>query len=144
MQFQASSLSPCHTDQALGRTTEVTTMSVDHHSERKLAAIENARLATRTGDEHAIIDALLELASSWLFDARRHRLSSTLLALRAVIDQLENPNKFRRDQGYWEAHGATRRKFKRWSCAIHAQLTEVVDDTEFSAPYEAQLLEAGF
>ena len=43
-----------------------------------------------------------------------HPEAGTLRAIRAVIDQLDNPASFARDKDAYEKHGASEATFKKW------------------------------
>jgi len=52
----------------------------------------------------------------------------TLVAMRAVIDKLERPEVFPRDQDAWEMHGAKPRSFKTWKQRINGLVLSMAVD----------------
>ncbi|EOD28773.1 hypothetical protein EMIHUDRAFT_234608 [Emiliania huxleyi CCMP1516] len=99
-----------------------------------LAALDTARESLRSS-EYSEADqrtALCWLANE-LGTTRPER--GTLAAIRAVLEKLDRPDVFRRDQDAWEAHGAKPRSFKSWKSKIHGLLLTDADDAflEFTA-----------
>jgi hypothetical protein len=52
----------------------------------------------------------------------------TFLAIRSVIDKLERPEAFSRDQDAWELHGAKPRNFKIWKQRINGLVLSIAVD----------------
>ena len=104
------------------------------------AALVEVRAALLAGAD--VSDKLRLLAQS--LGVTRPELS-TLHALHAVLDKIEHPGKYRRDQDAWEAHGAKERSYRSWKKHIvaltQAQL-DVAVDTELPAHDEKELLDA--
>jgi hypothetical protein len=83
-----------------------------------LNALEDARCALKDPlrSEAEVNQALAKLAAE-LGTTRPEK--GTLVAIRSVIDKLERPEVFPRDQDAWEMHGAKPRSFKTWKQRIN-------------------------
>ena len=92
----------------------------------QLAALEKARDAvSRNAGDREVTGSVIELARSL---GSVHPETGSIRAIRAVLDKLEHPAQFRRDQDAWEKHSASKRTFKTWKGGIHRIL-----DTAFAA-----------
>ena len=104
-----------------------------------LSALSDARSAVRARSD---ADApVIMLAQS--LGASRPR-PSTLRAIHAVLDKLEHPGAYARDQDAWEAHGASSSSYLKWKNSIHGLLlsaaADVISDddlVEFTAVHSA-------
>ena len=79
----------------------------------------------RNGTDREVTACVIELARSL---GSVHPEIGSIRAIRAVLDKLEHPAQFRRDQDAWERHSASKRTFKTWKGGIHRIL-----DTAFAA-----------
>ena len=84
----------------------------------RLLAFEAARRQFVDGDATA---AARDLAHAF---GAVHPQTSTLRAIQAVIDQLDNPSAFARNKDAYEKHGATQVTFNRWKKKLMAFVVE--------------------
>lgn len=96
-------------------------------SQSALNAFEEARCALKDPlrSEAEVNQALGKLAAE-LGTTRPER--GTLVAIRSVIDKLERPEAFPRDQDAWEMHGAKPRSFKTWKQRINGLVLSMAVD----------------
>ena len=74
-----------------------------------------------------------------------HPEAGTLRAIRAVIDQLDNPASFARDKDAYEKHGASEATFNKWKKKLAAFVVQEEVDTGTAAVDDAmgaELLDA--
>ena len=84
----------------------------------RLLAFEALRRQLVLGDATA---AARDLAHAF---GAVHPQTSTLRAIQAVIDQLDNPSAFFRNKDAYEKHGATQVTFNRWKKKLMAFVVE--------------------
>ena len=81
----------------------------------RLLAFEAARRQLVDGDATA---AARDLAHAF---GAVHPQTSTLRAIQAVIDQLDNPSSFARNKDSYEKHGASQGTFNKWKKKLEDQ-----------------------
>jgi hypothetical protein len=96
-------------------------------SQEALQAFEEARYALKdpSRSEAEQNQALCKLAAE-LGTTRPER--GTLIAMRSVIDKIERPEAFPRDQDAWEMHGARPRSYKTWKQRINLLVLSMAVD----------------
>ena len=111
---------------------------MEARAERQQAALDAARAALK--DSASLPDALRVLAES--FEVNRPE-ASTLRAINAVLDKLDNPDKYCRDKLAWEQFDAKERTYRTWKRRleplVNAEL-EAAADMELAPDAEAQLV----
>ena len=94
------------------------------------------------GDAAAADAAARDLAHAF---GAVHPEAGTLRAIRAVIDQLDNPASFARNKDAYEKHGASEATFKKWKKKLAAFVVQDEVDTGTAAVDDAmgaELLDA--
>ena len=90
---------------------------------RQLNALAAALCAIRNGETSS--ETLRDLAQAF---GATHPKAGTLRAIQAVLDQIENPSDFTRDQDAYEKHGATKATFCRWKQKLTQQSRSIAVD----------------
>lgn len=90
---------------------------------RQLTVLAAALCAIRNGETSS--ETLRDLAQAF---GATHPKAGTLRAIQAVLDQIENPSDFTRDQDAYEKHGATKATFCRWKQKLTQQSRSVAVD----------------
>ena len=109
------------------------------HTAQRIA-FEAAR--RQLGDAAAADAAARDLAHAF---GAVHPEAGTLRAIRAVIDQLDNPASFARNKDVYEKHGASQATFNKWKKKLAAFVVQEEVDTGTAAVDDAmgtELLDA--
>ena len=99
-------------------------------------AVDAARLSVRSETDAIASEAALRHLA-YTFGAKRP-ITSTLNAIQAVLDQIEHPSEFARDQDVCDKHGVKKGTFADWKQKLAELLRSAAVD-ELSAQDEAEL-----
>jgi len=101
-----------------------------------IAALDRARAAVRSRSDASACDAAMHDLAIALGTTRPE--TGTVRAIRAVVDKLEHPDAYPRDEDVYAAHGAKGRTFTLWKARFHSlALHTLVDSLSSSDILEA-------